>query len=97
MHTYTVILEYLGGTYISQVSGTSAQQAVRKWIEGAPESDLSIWSITRDELATVSSNAPSPIEGLSNVWCTSGTTNEGLILVHVVSTTTASTEEMSKV
>ena len=86
---YTVILEYRGGTYISQLASTDPWSALKEWAKSIPDNDLIDWRLNRDELlAAVNEDPPVPLSGFVNAWCTTGSdgSNGGLILIHIVAT-----------
>jgi len=84
---YTIILDYKGGTYIGQNHADSAKEALARWLSGIEDQELARWKITRDELLEiVSSDGPVPLRDCTNVWCTSGSTKGGLVLINVIAT-----------
>lgn len=83
---YTMVLDYKGGTYISQVSAESPEAAIANWAISANEQDLSSWGLTREELAQLSEDRPIPIENCLNVWCASDSAEGGLMLLNIVAT-----------
>jgi hypothetical protein len=83
---YTMVFDYRNGTYISQVAAESPEAAIINWATAAKEQDLSTWRITRAELAQLTEDAPLPIENCLNVWCASGSTAGGLMLLNIVAT-----------
>jgi hypothetical protein len=83
---YTMVFDYKGGTYISQVAAESPRAAVIEWATAAKEQDLSTWRLTREELAQLFEDRPIPMENCLNVWCASGTTDGGLMLLNLVAT-----------
>ena len=84
---YTVILEYNGGTYISQASGNSPAAALPKWISKLHDEEMAKWKITRGELTRViRTDEPCPISGCVGVWCVTGSTKAGLVLIHLIAT-----------
>ncbi len=72
METYTFILEFLGGTYISQVESNNHIQALKKWATeldikpifglGIKNKELLIKSLDEDW------HKPVLLNGLINVW-----------------------------
>ena len=81
---YTIILEYNGGTHVSQIAGDSVTEAVAAL---ASQNNHSRWGITRAELKDISeSDNPVSVAGCVGVWCTSGSARHGLILIHIIST-----------
>ena len=80
---YTIILEYNGGTYITQVAGDSVTEALSAL---SSQAGCSIWGITRAELSRISEDSPVLVAGCVGVWCTSRSAKHGLILVNIIDT-----------
>jgi hypothetical protein len=82
---FTIVCEYAGGTYTSQVRAADQEKALSEWaallrreqpIEGAS-----------DQIAQEVDDAWAdlvPITGLEGVWCWSGTAAQGLALVNII-------------
>jgi len=83
---YTMILEYKGGTYISQARAESADVAVSKWANAISDHDLASWGLTRAEIIRLANDNPIPLESCLNVWCATDSTKEGLMLVNIIAT-----------
>ena len=84
---FTVVFEYAGGTYISQVSGNSPAAALPIWVSNIRNEELATWGISRGELnAITETDAPVPITGCLGVWCSTGSANRGLVLINIVAT-----------
>lgn len=84
---YTVVLEYRGGTYVSQAFGPSLSTALLHWANEIDENDLADWGLSRPELMEVAEDDPALLEGCVNAWCLTGLSgSEELILVNVVAT-----------
>lgn len=84
---YTAVLDYKGGTYIGQASGDSAKVALAQWVSRIGQQDLNKWGISRDELSRIAtSDEAVPLKGCLNVWCLSGSTEDGLALINVIAT-----------
>lgn len=84
---YTIVLDYKGGTYIAQVSGDSPAAALSNWLSEIRDQELAEWGITRGEIkAIMDTDDPTPVSGCSGVWCVTGSTKKGLVLVNVVAT-----------
>jgi hypothetical protein len=86
---YTVIMEYRGGTYLSQArvleleSITGAMQTSVNWRALHPsvgEEDVMRF------LAELRSERPVVVQDLERVWCLSGRLAGALALVHIVET-----------
>jgi hypothetical protein len=80
---YTIILEYNGGTYISQVAGHSVTEALCAL---SLQTGCSSWGMTRAEPSRISEDSPVLVAGCVGVWCASGSARHGLILVHIFDT-----------
>lgn len=84
---YTVICEFRGGTYVSQVQGRDINDAVRSWIEllrvERPMGRSSAY-LARSLLADLDDNPPKVLKGLQGVWCVSGVYDGDLALANVV-------------
>lgn len=89
MQLYTLIFDFLGGTYISQVDGETPQEAAHRGIgqlkvreiEGLNESDLAIMQadlLKEDGLVT--------LNGVVNVWCTSFLIQDNSLLMNLIKT-----------
>ncbi len=83
---YTLVLDYRGGTYISQKFAESPQEAVAKWAVAITERELSSWGLTKQDVIHLSKDSPLPLENCSNVWCMSGSTKNGLMLLNIIAT-----------
>ena len=87
MALFTVILEFDGGTYISQFEARSPDDAAvkhRHYLLGLKEMST---LTTRKRLAdSLSLERLVAIEGLRNVWCCSASVGRKLALVNFVAT-----------
>jgi hypothetical protein len=86
MKKFTFILEFRGGTYISQVYGNDLDQAKVAWLK-----DLSISKVkylgkkSLEELSSiVMDDRFILLRGMDNVWCSSGSLKAGFYLVNVI-------------
>jgi hypothetical protein len=86
---FTFVLEYKGGTYISQTSGRSLAGAVADWARTRTEGDLTTWGLVRGDLKELVADTPVLLDGCQNFWCLSASTDKGLILVNIIATPTA--------
>ena len=88
MKLFTVIMDYCGGTYISQVHAEDESWVLRKWLEGISDEELSQWMLRRVVISSsFRGSRPKPLSGLSNVWCQSATVDDHLVLINIVLTT----------
>lgn len=89
MHLYTVLLDYAGGTYTSQVNAADEGYALRQWVQDL--SDRSLAGQISNEVAAAfvsMSDRPVEIEGLVSIWCASASAKQGLALANIVRTAT---------
>jgi hypothetical protein len=88
MKTFTVLFEFLGGTYVHQVNAPNVKKAIELWatefdwgsIDGADQKDVEVLC------SDLAMDSPSEIIGLRSVWCTSAELRTHLALVHLVAT-----------
>lgn len=95
MPLYTFILEFDGGTYISQVQAQDAKSAPEVWGASLKSGDvrgLRDASIRRLR-ADLASDEPVPLTGLEMVWCMSTLVRGRLALVNFVQTSPNSESE----
>ena len=87
LNLFTFILEFRGGTYASQVHSSALLDAIGTWTTILSEKDLAYWKLTRPELQIfVKEQAPIALDGLSNVWCISGTIADHFALLNIINT-----------
>ena len=93
MALYTFVLEYDGGTYVSQVLAASKDEAPAAWaaslwpgqVRGMRETNL------LELRSGITSHSPVPLDGLVNAWCASCLVRGRLALVNVFETAPAAT------
>jgi hypothetical protein len=88
MSLYTFILEYAGGTYISQVNASSPKSACVKWAQMV---DVSLVSGLGDKgkaslIEQMKDECLIPIDGILNTWCASALIRGELALINFVQT-----------
>lgn len=82
---FTIMCEFDGGTYISQVHAPDEQQALIVWSEV-----LQRERTMGDDACLIAHDAAAgkgeltAVEGLSGVWCWSGIVENRLILINIV-------------
>ena len=87
MALFTVILEFDGGTYISQFQATSAHNAATKHVAHLIGIKQLSTPVNRKRLADgLSVEQPVPIEGVRNVWCCSASVGKRFALVNIIET-----------
>ena len=68
---YTFIMDYLGGTYISQHSANCKEDAMKLWIANLAVDEIK--GFTHDDKSEIErigfeDDDPCPLKGLTNVW-----------------------------
>lgn len=87
MKKFTFIVEYLGGTYISQVIAQDHLEAQEKWIDQM-DNDNVLGPISDFKTQVLESLyiPPTPLEGLTNTWCSTATVGDGTLLIRFTET-----------
>lgn len=91
---FTYIVNFRGGTFISQVEAESLKDSVIAWltaISNEPQKIEHIGPKCRAELhdqlvKDYEDNKPLPLIGLKNVWCASFNIKTGFGLVNIIQT-----------
>jgi hypothetical protein len=90
LNLYTFVLEYRGGTYISQVVAETAQKACNAWAKSLDASKIKHLGIKSKNLLIEELqedyNELVPLSGLQNTWCTSATVRNHLALINIIET-----------
>jgi hypothetical protein len=87
MALFTFILEFDGGTYISQFRATSVRRAVSKYAQHLLSNEVVSTPDVRKRLGdALSADAPVAIDGVRNVWCRSTSIGKKFALLNVVTT-----------
>lgn len=88
MQLYTFILDFAGGTYISQVNAPSPTSASVKWAKELDISGLKGIGIKNKEslIKQIKEEQPQPLEGILNTWCMTACLRGGLALINIVQT-----------
>ena len=85
---FTFVLDFRGGTSISQVWATSMNQSCRKWVQQLDTKDiygLGPKSIPR-LMEQMLEELPVSINGVQNVWCMTALIRGQLALIHIIQT-----------
>jgi hypothetical protein len=87
MHLYTIMLDYSGGTYVTQTQATGEDAALRDWISKV-RSDRIVDGVSEEIAAAFDADEADlvPLDGLTGVWCRSASGLQGLALVNVIKT-----------
>jgi 3-deoxy-D-manno-octulosonic-acid transferase len=87
MALFTAVLEFDGGTYISQFRATSAHNAATKHAARLMgNKEISTLANRRRLAERLSVEQPIAIEGVRNVWCCSASVGEKFALLNIVAT-----------
>ena len=88
MPFYTFIMEYAGGTYISQVAAPSEKSASVKWARQLTASDVQGLGVNGKEslIQQMKDQSPVPLTGTVNAWCTSALIRGKSALINLVQT-----------
>jgi len=90
---YTVVMEYRGGTYVSQVQAQDVDGALHSWaaaldVLGIAEFDERGKADLIKEIETQFLNGvgPVPLRGLASAWCTSASISGSWMLINLIAT-----------
>lgn len=84
---YTFVLDWNGGTFVSQCESSCVVDAIKIWSEKFPvESIGASVESGPNFLASLESERPIPVGGLTSVWCVSALIEDSLALIHIVAT-----------
>jgi len=87
MSLFTVILEFDGGTYISQFRASSPHDAAVKHADHLVRLNGMSTRGNRRRLASrLLADTPVAIQGVRKVWCCSASVGRKLVLVNIVAT-----------
>jgi hypothetical protein len=88
MPFYTVIMEYAGGTYISQVNTPSEKSACVKWAQKLNASEIRRLGLRGKEslIQQMKDESPVPLTGTVNAWCTGALIRGKSALINLVQT-----------
>jgi hypothetical protein len=86
MAFYTIVIDFAGGTYISQVRATSPKAAGVKGVKSLDVSQIfGLGEKTKTSLVEqLQEDNPVPLNELTNVWCTTGYVNGKFVLINIV-------------
>lgn len=87
MHIYTVVLDYAGGTFVSQCSASDADEALRRWLVQL-QSEGSKSAIPEEVVQAFGRmpDLPVPLVGLSSAWCANASAPAGLATANIIQT-----------
>jgi hypothetical protein len=87
MPFYTFVLDYAGGTYVSQINAPSEKLAWVKWARKLVSSIPGLGHKAKESLAQqMKDEAPVALTGTVNAWCASALIHGKLALINLVHT-----------
>ena len=89
MPLFTFVIDFRGGTYLSQNSAQNVSEASERFCEAiASDSAHPLHAQTRRSIAATLSEGSDWVElaGLNSVWCTSCVISDELALIHMIKT-----------
>jgi len=90
MNLYTFIMDYKGGTYISQVEAVDEQEAMICWIENLDTTQVKGFSKSDKRkiiaLGFSDDDRATPITGMQNTWYFNVRTKKGFAGINIVKT-----------
>jgi hypothetical protein len=88
MSLYTFVMDYAGGTYISQVKAPSPKSACVKWVQKLDHSQVKGLGLKGKESLIEQKTEESPVtlDGMLNAWCASAHVRGRLALINLVQT-----------
>lgn len=86
MALFTFVLEFDGGTYISQFRAPSARRAMAQYSSRIVRNRAVPTALRKGLANALSVEHPVAIEGMRNVWCCSASIGRKLALLNVVAT-----------
>jgi hypothetical protein len=94
---YTVVMDYRGGTYVSQVAARSVAGALKIWAAALDTAAIAGLGPQRkaemiDDIRVAHSLGleAALLHGLVNAWCATALTSGGLALINIIATKTHS-------
>lgn len=88
MPFYTFIMDYRGGTYISQVNSSSVETACVNWANNLKVSEIEGFGKSGKEqlIEQMKTETPVLLNGLTNAWCASAFLRKGTALINIIQT-----------
>jgi hypothetical protein len=85
---FTFILEFRGGTYISQTNSNVLSKAIIDWAEKLQSVNIKYLGLRgkAEVLYKLNEAEPIPLSGLINAWFLSFSISQGFITVNIVKT-----------
>ncbi len=87
MPLYTLVLEFGGGTFVTQVRASGAKNAVKKYATELLKNESVAESYTRKLLAhDLAKDDPTRVDTVNNVWCCTASAKGKFALLNVIRT-----------
>ncbi|MFN2597187.1 MAG: hypothetical protein ABR563_08390 [Pyrinomonadaceae bacterium] len=88
MPLYTFIMEYAGGTHVSQVRASSPKSACVKWARELDVSQVEGLGVKSKQslIDQMETESPAALDGMLNAWCTTALLRGELALINLVRT-----------
>ena len=88
MALFTVLMEFKGGIYLSQIRASSPEAALEEWVRGldAKKIEGMTASIKRQFVEWLPEARPTAVDGLRSTWCSGFVARADSALVHIVRT-----------
>lgn len=87
---YTFIMEFRGGTYISQIESNSILSACKKWVKKIDVSEIKFFSDAVKAKLLLgmidTDNKPTKLKGVKNVFFTGVLLGKHMAYIHIVVT-----------
>ena len=89
MPLFTVLMEFKGGTYLSQLRAPSPDAALEKWARGLEVKNIEgmTAAIKRQFVEWLPEARPTAVAGLKSTWCSGFVARTSSALVHIFRTT----------
>lgn len=85
--TYTFVLDWEGGAYLSQFTSATLDQAIRSWAASIDMTVIGASTESKEKfLASIEYENPVKITGLTSVWCISPSIDGRIGFLHIVRT-----------
>jgi hypothetical protein len=87
MRTYTIILTFREGVYVSQLKAEDVKSVIYLWAKSIDISEVKYMgqSSKNELIKLMSEEEPALLNGMENIWCISGILRTGFFLGYVVS------------
>lgn len=89
MPLFTLLMEFKGGTYLSQLRAPSPDDALEKWARGLEVKNVEgmTGAIKRQFVEWLPEARPAAVDGLKSTWSAGFVASTSSALVHIVRTT----------